>query len=66
MSNEVVNKIVQDGLQLDADRYRALRQMFKNKEVSLELWGILFSGVSQIDNESELDDYLDAAMRGDA
>ncbi len=59
MTVPFIQEIIQTGLQLDADRYRALRQKMKNHEVSLELWGQTFNGQPQVSGEDELDDYLD-------
>lgn len=63
MTVPFIQEIIQSGLQLDADRYRALRQKMKNHEVSLELWGEMFSGQPQVSGPDELDDYLDQATQ---
>lgn len=62
MTVPFIQELVQTGLQLDADRYRALRQKFKNHEVSLELWGEYYKNQAAVNGPDELDDYLDRAI----
>lgn len=62
MTVPFIQELVQTGLQLDADRYRALRQKFKNEEVSLELWGEYYKNQAAVNGPDELDDYLDRAI----
>lgn len=66
MTVHFIQEIVQSGLQLDADRYRALRQKFRNHEVSLELWGEYYDNQATVVGPQELDEYLDTYIASQA
>lgn len=66
MTVPFIQEIVQSGLQLDADRYRALRQKFRNHEVSLELWGEYYNNQATVVGPQELDEYLDTYIASQA
>lgn len=48
--------------ELYAERYRVLRQKFKNHEVSLELWGMTFKDADTVCGDDDLDEYLDQCI----